>query len=622
MSESLNKKSVLAGIVALLLLLSLLSMRQMRTASLWYDEVWSVKCAGGAQYGPSSLSDIFACVRQNESNPPGYHLILRAWGTVVGWSEFALWMLSMLTGLLTVACMYRLGRDMFADMGTPSAQVIGLSAAILLGMSAFFLQFFYELRVYVFIVLGTIGILWLYWRLVRHPNPALRTQVAFALATGVLWYLHFLMPLVFGAVDLYHLVMIKKNRAWWRVPLLMLTGSLLFLPWLPTLFSAVNVVAQAPTFQRGPAQMAQMAAYTFSNSNVALVAFLSLCALTVPVLKLRATRFVWWMFIVSLLAGMVMMALIPFVNRGRYLLYLWPLAALIVALGIEQLRQRRVNPALILLVWVVAGLWNYFSPTADNMDHNLRLPWRTLQSDLTAQALPGDVVLLFPTPIEPRFETLEYHYYTDGLPIRSLLADETPYRPQNDSYVTRAKQAITDAPRVWLGVLQETTQGDRLADVQRLVAADDAYCYTALDEPGLMRLELYSHKPSVPTLRFGEQVTRADVSLVEPLKVGADKTLRVLLSLSHSATLPGDTYSVGLHLEDAQGQLKAQSDFGLPAAADSCHLSTLSLKALPPGSYTLRAMVYEWRNGARLMGQTVATGLNADRPILDTLDLP
>jgi hypothetical protein len=71
-----------------------------------------------------------------------------------------------------------------------------------------------------------------------------------------------------------------------------------------------------------------------------------------------------------------------------------------------------------------------------------------------------------------------------------------------------------------------------------------------------------------------------------------------------------DLYSVALHVEDANGQLVAQADYGLPNAQKACHETTLNV---PAGTYTLRAAVYNWQTGERLMGVDAATGEQADR---------
>ena len=620
MSETSSQKLTVITLVALLILLSALSMRMMRTSSLWYDEVWSLKCAGGAEYGPGSLAYTIDCVRLNESSPPGYDLLLSFWGRLVGWSEFSGWMLSLLVGLVAVASMYRVGHDLFRELGEPSARMIGLAAAIILGMSAFFIQFLFEMRVYVFMVLGTIWFVWLYWRLRSQNNPSKRIQVTFALSIAALLYLHYLMVLVFGAVAFYHLLAVKKDRFWWRVPLLMLAGSILFLPWVGALLNMTSVVVGIQGFRRSPDQMLELIAYTFSNSNVGFVALLGIFALSAGVLKQKATRFIWLIFVVSLLGGLLLVALLPFINRARYLLYLWPLAALVVALGIEQLRKRRVNPALILLVWVAAGLWNYSNPAPDNMEHNLRLPWRTFRTELQAHAQPGDVIL-FHTPIEVMFETLEFNHYTYGLSANRSLTENIAGKPDNDEYFTNAEKFIASAPRIWLGIEQYTQPNFRLGEVQRILAADYTYCYTPFNIPWQMRLDLYARKHSAPEFRFSGQSDQVEMSLLEPLTVDSEKSLSVLLAISHLASLPVDTYSIGLHLEDATGQLKAQADFGLPDDVDSCHFGTLSLKDLPPGKYTLRVAVYQWRNGERLTGQTLATGKIDERPVLGIIDV-
>ena len=47
-------------------------------------------------------------------HPPGWSVLLSIWGLFVGWSEFAIRALSLFIGLLTLAWVYRAGRDFFA----------------------------------------------------------------------------------------------------------------------------------------------------------------------------------------------------------------------------------------------------------------------------------------------------------------------------------------------------------------------------------------------------------------------------------------------------------------------------------------------------------------------------
>ncbi|MBZ0290898.1 MAG: hypothetical protein K8I30_24950, partial [Anaerolineae bacterium] len=96
--------------IVLLLLAAWLGARGLNADALWYDEVWSLYYAGGAEIGPISPLESIQRVAeqlQHEKNPPGYYVALNVWGGLVGWSEFAGRALSWLAGMLTVALTYR-----------------------------------------------------------------------------------------------------------------------------------------------------------------------------------------------------------------------------------------------------------------------------------------------------------------------------------------------------------------------------------------------------------------------------------------------------------------------------------------------------------------------------------
>jgi hypothetical protein len=81
------------------------------------------------------------------------------------------------------------------------------------------------------------------------------------------------------------------------------------------------------------------------------------------------------------------------------------------------------------------------------------------------------------------------------------------------------------------------------------------------------------------------------------------------------------TYSVALHLEDANGKLVAQGDYGLPRADNSCHSSDVDVRHLPPGDYALRLGVYNNATGERLPGFDSITGMTGDRLLLEIVRL-
>ena len=76
----------------------------------------------------------------------GWPILLAIWGRIVGWSEVAVRALSLFFGMLTLAWVYRTGRDLLA----PRA---GLFAALLLSASVFFLAYMIHARAFTLIAL-------------------------------------------------------------------------------------------------------------------------------------------------------------------------------------------------------------------------------------------------------------------------------------------------------------------------------------------------------------------------------------------------------------------------------------------------------------------------------------
>src|SRR5512140_346417 len=102
--------------------------------SLWNDEGNSLRLA------QRTIPDLVAAARL-DIHPPGYYLALKAWLALTGDTEFALRALSALAGTLSVACVYALGRVLFA----PGA---GLLAALLVAINTFSVYYGQEARMY------------------------------------------------------------------------------------------------------------------------------------------------------------------------------------------------------------------------------------------------------------------------------------------------------------------------------------------------------------------------------------------------------------------------------------------------------------------------------------------
>jgi hypothetical protein len=114
-----------------------------------------------------------------------------------------------------------------------------------------------------------------------------------------------------------------------------------------------------------------------------------------------------------------------------------------------------------------------------------------------------------------------------------------------------------------------------------------------------MQMALYA-KPNVEATVAAFDDERVKVQAVWPLPPNVSGTLNLLLGYERDPELPPDTYSIGIHLENASGELVRQIDYGLSNDPFSCRWSQIALDELADGDYTVRVMVYDWRTSDRM----------------------
>ena len=172
-------------------------------------------------------------------------MLLAIWGRLVGWSEVAVRALSLFFGMLTLAWVYRTGRDLLA----PQA---GLFAALLLSASVFFLAYMIHARAFTLIALCSTLCIWSYWRLVLNPRPTgMGAPAGLLLGSVGLLYSHYFSALFLPALGLFHLLFVPKNRRWWRPVLLLGLAPCLATAQLPLSCRGLAITASC---RRRPAQ--------------------------------------------------------------------------------------------------------------------------------------------------------------------------------------------------------------------------------------------------------------------------------------------------------------------------------------------------------------------------------
>src|SRR5262249_18462473 len=124
---------------------------------VWTDEGWSTWAA--SDHHISAILDKVAADR----HPPLYFLSLSAWWTIAGDSRIALRFLSIASGLLTIAIVYRIGSDVF-DSGT------GVCGALLYAVLNVAVYYSQEIRHYGWLMLAVSLMTLFFVRYLRRPG--------------------------------------------------------------------------------------------------------------------------------------------------------------------------------------------------------------------------------------------------------------------------------------------------------------------------------------------------------------------------------------------------------------------------------------------------------------------
>src|SRR5262245_10729348 len=147
-----------------ILLAAVLRFHLLGHQSLWNDEGNTLRLV--ERPIPALLENA-----SHDIHPPGYYLALKAWWLFTGETEFALRAFSALVGVLTVACVYALGRALFA----PGA---GLVAAFLVALNAFSVYYAQEARMYALLALLAAASMLVFVRWTARPSWPLALALA------------------------------------------------------------------------------------------------------------------------------------------------------------------------------------------------------------------------------------------------------------------------------------------------------------------------------------------------------------------------------------------------------------------------------------------------------------
>lgn len=577
-------------LIPLLLLTTWLTASHLDGA-FWNDEVITVERAGSPIHdGPFSPLQIWKhTATTTYDQVPGYFWLVAAWDNALGWSEFSTRLLSLLAGILGVAFVYRLGRDLHSP-------VAGLGAAAALASSAFFVVYLHEARAYALSVLLSTVTIWLYWQIISRPT-GWRMQIMLALCAAGLLYTHYFAALIVFAICLYHLLFVPKNREWWRVVIIMIAAGILFLPWFLTSFDVVQGAAGQEWRQEmslTPREVTSDLLGLFANQNVALLLLLGALALA---LRRPAQRYGWFMLIAPFALALLVNEWIGMLVMPKYLLVLWVPMALIFGFGLARMTEKGIHPALMLIPWLLVGTWSSLNWEEDPVKY---IAWDVLRDQLVEQVRPDDAIVFHLSAglWDGVHQRALNHYFHDFPDIPKLMWS-WPH-VSDDVYMQDFPSIVEGKQRVWSAHDPQQTPPRINKFVEAMQASGFTGCGLAASDP-LMAVDLFVQPPQSMPFQFGGDLYDSGITmtLLGPVTAASDGGLMIPIGWRAGEDVPINTYSFAVHILDTKGAVAAQADVGLPPNSEfGCQV--LHIRDLAPGTYQAGLVVYAWETGVRL----------------------
>ena len=606
----------LALMTMILLLAFGLSAPGLNARPIWTDELYSVSNMGAFD-GPYNPAQIVQSVAGHfPDHVPLFFLLGAGWAHLVGWTQFALRLFSVLSGVLTMAWLYRFGADVFNRRA-------GLLGALLLGTSAYVLLYFHNFRMYPLLLMFIVMHSWFYWRLAHGHRATRLTWCLFVVSAVGLVYTHLFSIVWLAGLGFYHLVFVSKRRRWFHILLGWGVGALCFLPYRVVLISGLrrasgldNVTSAAAS----PDELIPTFFYLLGNGSRDLAVLFG-GILILAIWRRRDTAVVKFILLpLTMLALIILLneaiGLIP-IDRMRYFLILWVPGALLFGYGLSW--SPRWLTVLCLLLWGIAG-WQFYH-SADIRGYiggmaksYLYPPMQDYIYHLQDEARPQDYLLGF-SFVDYVNQDLklgrsvadfytELHLGIDGAFLRG--------RAYGDEQTEDIKEKIDSHPYLLL-TYDPQNQFEHFETARSKIEADYEACDVVVDEPNLF-IQRYVNAV-IGCEREGYAPIRYDngVMLVDRFaKYNKDAdTVQILTWWEVEDESLLDEYNVSLQIITPDWQNRRQEDrhlYELPPW-DVIELSTADL---PPGDYRLVMILYHRDTGEKVSGVDSTSGESAN----------
>ena len=370
--------------------------------SFWLDEA--------AQYFESQAPLTKQWYLPATFHPPLFHYLTNFWVRFFDRNEVSLRLLPVSLSLFSIIVSYYLAKTIF-----PKKKLIPTLTAALLATSPLHLYYSQEFRPYILSVLiAEVSTLYFVKFINSKKNISLGYIITSVLSLYALYSLVFLiLSQFFTTLFLYRkkIISLFKNQ---------LIIVIFFVPWLPFLFvqlkNGIALVSDLPgwgnavstpllksfplifiKFCLGPIRPTSNANYFF----LSLLLFFFFCLLTIKVYQSKNRKnFSWLIFNLGLplLLAAVVSLYVPIISPKR-MLFLLPLFYLLISLGINSIKTRKLKSAAIILVlsFNLSSLVTYYQNPRFQREN-----WKDAVKEVEEKSTPQTLIVFnFPEPFAP-----------------------------------------------------------------------------------------------------------------------------------------------------------------------------------------------------------------------------
>lgn len=434
----MKPKHYLILIILLAVGLRLIAINQ----SLWLDEAINVLAARNKT--PIELVTKYSL---GDFHPPLYHLVLYTWIKLVGSSEVAVRLPSVLLGIGSVIFTFGIGQFVFDNkklkFGKHKLPLMVLPA-LLLATSGLQIYYSQEARMYALAAFGIAGAVYFWFR--QQQKPKRRNLILFAICLWIALMSDYvpwlLLPVFIVYQPVFSVLALLATCMWWPYFLEQLQIGLHTASDYPLWGKVVgglslkNIALIPIKFIWGRITVANKAIYAAIAGTSVLVNLGLLVAAVRPLKKTyhnKAHLLLWLWLLVPIGLGIVMSVKISLLSYFRFIFVL-PALYLLLILGVEKIKKLRWQQAAVIFliaVNLVSAAAYLFLPQFH------RENWREGVEWMESAAAGDEALALIPNLAQGA----PYLYYQDHIQIAdSMPSGQLP----NTIYLIRYVQEIFD----------------------------------------------------------------------------------------------------------------------------------------------------------------------------------